>query len=415
MQVTPQIEVTQPGQLSTRKTRNPNFALQGGFQPQGLYPAYMHPVLPGETLDRTTLKSTVVSAPLASPLAGAWLETWQFFVKLTDIDSALSEMFIGQLTDGTAYQALADQPRYFTKTGQYEWCKLATERIHELYFRDEGETIVMHPDGVPMIKRIASDPFESAVHHEAVQDSTAAMTGDTDGEEISAQVYHFMKMRQMGFDNLTYNDYLKNFGISQPTVAKRGEPELLSYRRYWTLPSNTIDPSSGAPTGAWYWRVDEKNEKPKRFTEPGFVIGYWAVRPKWLDGKLAGNYTSSLWGFEDWIPSYTLSDPAAGLRKIDIDNNPWITEAITGVQNIWFDHRDLLAHGEQFVNGAGRYTAPSANGRVWSDVATIPQLRGQYVLSTDLDALWTNSVTASGFDYDGIASLAVKGHVQDKT
>lgn len=407
------LSIVQPGEKKTRKMRMPNFPLEGGINAQGLYPYFAHPVLPGETLDSHNLKATMISAPLASPLAGAWLESWLFYVRLTDIDNSLGEMFIGNLTDSSSYQAAADQPQYFTKAGQIEWIKLATERIHEIYFRDEDETAVMHPDGVPMIKRINSDAFESAVHDDT---ATGDELGDSEGEEISPQLYAYMRMREMGMGMTSYEDYLKTYGLSQnEPAAKRGEPELLAYRRYWTLPSNTIDPSDGSPTGAWYWRLDEKNEKNKRFTEPGYVIGLWAIRPKFLDAKLLQPYATTLWGFENWIPSYTLSDPSAGLRKVDIDNQPWVSEAMAATHNIWFDHRDALSHGEQFRNGGGRYTPPLSNGREWSDTATKAELRGEYVLSTDIDALWSDNAVAEGADYDGICSLKVKGHVQDNT
>ena len=90
--------------------------------------------------------------------------------------------------------------------------------------------------------------------------------------------------------------------------VEEGEPELLSYRRFWTLPSNVIVPATGLPTGSAYWRLDEKTEKPKLFKEPGFIIGFHAVRPKMFDGKQVYSRAASMWGFRDFIPSYTLSD-----------------------------------------------------------------------------------------------------------
>lgn len=406
------LEIIQPGQTRTRKTRTPAFPIQGGFQPMGLYPYFFTPVLPGETLDRHTLKSTIVSAPVASPLSGAWLETWLFYVRITDIDPALSEMFIGTLTDPADYLAATDKPRYFTKSGQIDWCAMATKAVHDAFFINEGEATYMHPDGVPMIKRINTDGFESAVFAET---APTPGTGPLEGEEISDQLYAFMRMRQMGMGITSYEDYLKTYGLTQAApAAKRGEPELLSYRRYWTLPSNVISPEDGSATGAWYWRLDEKNEKNKRFVEPGFIVGYQAVRPKLLDAKIITSQASSLWGFQDWIPSYTLNDPAAGLRNVDPLTQDWITPPGTSTKDVVIDHRDLLSHGEQMRNGGGRFTAPTTSFRDWSDSADLPKLRGEYVTTPDLTALWGNPASA-GLDYDGIVTCTIKGHVVDQT
>lgn len=408
------IQIVQPGAAKTRVQRRPNFAIQGGIAPMGLFPNFFAPVLPGETLDSHNLKATMVSAPIANPLGGSWLETWLFHVKLTDLDPDLAEMFIGTLTDSSAYQAGEDQPQYFTKTGQIEWVKLCTEFIHSKFFINEGETPITHPDGVPMIKRINSDAFESMVQDQDGE-TDGTMIGDSEGEEITPQMEAYLKMKQIGMGIQSYDDYLKTYGLKSIDLPKRGEPELLSYRRYWSLPSNVIDPTDGSPTGAWYWRLDEKNEKNKRFTEPGFVIGYWAVRPKFLDSKIVTSLASSLWGFEDWIPSYTLTDPAAGIKRIDMNAQPWVTEVLGSAAYAMFDLRDLHSHGEQFRNGLGRYTPALSSYRTWSGAATEPQLRGEYVNSTDLDAIWLASGTARDLDYDGIVSMTIKGHVMDRT
>lgn len=406
------LSIVQPGATKTRRMRNPSFPLQGGIQPMGLYPYFFTPVLPGETLDKHTLKNTLVSPPVKSPLAGAWAETWLFYVRITDIDPVLSEMFIGTLTSTAGFTAPADRPRYFTKSGQIDWLYLATQRIHETFFINEDETVYMHPDGVPMIKRINTDAYESTVFEETPPGPEAL--GDPEGEPISDQLYAYMRMRQMGMGVTSYEDYLKTYGLKSEITPKRGDPELISYRRYWTLPSNVINPTDGSPSGAWYWRIDETNDKPKRFLEPGFLIGYHVVRPKLLDANIKFSLSSSLWGFQDWIPSYSLQDPAAGIRAVDAGAQPWITTPALNTKTVMFDHRDLLAHGEQMRNGGGRYTAPVTTFRDWGDASDVTQLRGEYVKSADLTALWADP-SADKLDYDGICTVHIKGHVTDNT
>ena len=407
------LDVIQPGQQRRRVMRTPAFPIAGGIKPQGLYPYFFAPVLPGETLDKSTLKATYVSSPLVSPLSGWWLETWLYYVRLTDIDRDLGQMFIGQLTSSAAYQAPSNRARFFTKQGQIDWAYLCTKTVHAHHFLDQGET-AKTIDGVPMIKRINTDWTESAINEAGIAGSETAVGV---AEDVTPQLQAFLMMRQMGMSALSYEDYLKTYGV-QSVKVEEGEPELLSYRRFWTLPSNVIDPATGLPTGSAYWRLDEKTEKPKLFKEPGFIIGFHAVRPKMFDGKQVYSRAASMWGFRDFIPSYTLSDPTAAIYNRDPFDMPEFsgTGAVDNSLEIYFDHRDLLSHGEQFINGASRLAIPKANGRSFAPSASMQDIRGQYATTADVDALFASATAGHKFvDYEGIAQLTVKGHVQDFT
>ena len=407
------LDVMNPGQTRRRIQRQPSFPVAGGIRPQGLYPVMFTPVLPGETLEAATYKATYVSSPLVSPLSGWWLETWLYYVRLTDIDRELGQMFIGQLTSSAAYQAPSNRARYFTKAGQIDWCYLATEVVHNHHFRDEGE-VRRDIDTVPMIKRVNTDWTESAIDEASLSGSEAALGT---AEDVTPQLQAFLMMRQMGMSALSYEEYLKTYGVASVKVEE-GEPELLAYRRYWTLPSNVIDPATGLPTGSAYWRVDEKAEKPKLFKEPGFLISFHAVRPKLFDGKQRYSRSASLWGFRDFIPSYTLTDPTAAIYNRDPHDLPEFsgTGSTDNAVEIYFDHRDLLSHGEQFINSASRITPPVANGRSFAASSEVQDIRGQYPTQADIDALFS-SATASHrvVDYEGIYQTRIKGHIQDFT
>ena len=93
------MRVVTPGETRTRVQRQPNFPIAGSLKPYGLYPAMATPVLPGETLLDFEMKRRMLSMPVRHPLVGAWLETWLVYVKLTDIDPALAEMFVSQDAD----------------------------------------------------------------------------------------------------------------------------------------------------------------------------------------------------------------------------------------------------------------------------------------------------------------------------
>lgn len=408
----PNIQVVQPGQNKKRMTRTPNFPIVGACKPFGLYPTFFHPVLPGETLSQAVTKQTLVSSPVKSPLCGCWLETWMFYVKLTDIDRNLSAMFISNDLASTTYEAVADRPRYFTKAGQIDWCYLASEVIHNHFFLDEDES-PLTIDGVHKIKRIVKDFTESGIKTSADD----GLPEPSAQEDVQDQLTAYMAMRQMGMASLSYEDYLKTYGV-QTVQVEEGEPEMLSYRRYWTLPSNTIDPTDGSPSGAWYWRIDEKSEKNYRFKEPGFIVAMQAVRPKVFDSTQVASFNGELWGFSDWFPSYTLHDPSAGIKKFAVDGNPVFDQVGEGTNtyDLWFDHRDFLSYGEQFINGASRLDYPSTFYRSFADGASPQQVRGQYVSDVHIADLFV-SVTASDqfVDYEGLASLNIKGHIQDNT
>ena len=400
------IQVVQPGDRKRRVTRRPNFPTTGAIKAMGLYPTAFTPVMPGETLKGFKNKQTVVSAPTKSPHSGAWLETFCFHVRLTDIDRALADMFIGQLNDSAPYQAPADRPRYFTKAGQIDWLYLATEKVVKHFFLDDDESPRFVDGDVFETKLIKNDFSESMIPVEAAD----SVPVDTDQDEMLPKLQAFYAMRQMGLGATSYDEYLRTYGVSSVKVEE-GKPELLAYRRYFSKPSNVIDPTSGAPTGAFYWNVDESNDKPKMFKEPGFVIWYTLFRPKVYDESQVSSRSASLWGFQDFFPSYTLHDPSAGIEKLSLDDMDWF--AATGTDEFYIDRRDLLSHGEQFVNGLSRLAPPLSATRDFT--GTNQQLRGQY-LPTDADIFASSVVEAERvLDYEGLLSAEIAGHVQDNT
>ena len=342
----PQFHVETGGRMGkTRKKRTPNFPVMGTMRPFGLYPVCVHPVLPGETLNSFTLKWRVISMPIKHPLAGAWLETWLCYVKMTDIDRDLGQQFISDNFATTGYVAAATNDRYFTKAGQIDWIKLCSERIHEAYFMDDGET-PRSIDSVRMIKTNNNTWSQNMIFR---PDDDALDT--TDVLDANTELNHFMMMQQMAMSELDYESYLQQYGVRSIRPAE-GDPEVFRYAPSWTVPVNTVEPTTGAPSSAWVWSQTTTAEKPKRFSEPGFVIMMAAFRPKLYNRNLRYSLCGELWGFSDWYPVYNLEDPTAGIKEIVTDNRVFATAFRTdaGEKNLLYDHRDLLSHGEQFVN-----------------------------------------------------------------
>ena len=399
------VEQSQP----KRFNRRPNFPIAGTMKPFGLYPLWITPVLPGETLQSQTTKMRVISMPILHPLGGSWLETWTVYVKFTDIDRELGQMFVSDTYSTTGYTAAADSARMFTKAGQIDWVQKCVDRIHTAYFVHDNET-PRTIDGVPQVKLNNVSWYQNLMFRPA--DEAVPVS---DANDMYEHLQAWQMLQQMQMTELTYEKYLETFGV-RSVRQNVGDPEILRFSRSWTQPVNTIEPTTGAPSSAWAWSDEIKMEKAKRFDEPGFVLQIATIRPKLYQGNLGGSMVGNLWGFSDWYPSYTLSDPTSGVRDITGDDPVFDSVAGgTGSDDLIYDHRDLLSHGEQFVNTATHpYRLPVSTGLDVTSGSSEPEdNRGEYCTSQDVDDLFAGETKICY--YDGMASAVIAGHVTDTT
>lgn len=409
-----QIQVLQPGQRRPRFHRKPNFPMTGTMRPFGLYPIMAHLVLPGETLKSASSKWTVISQPLKNPFVGAWLESWLFYVKLTDLDRDLGQMFISDTYSTSGWTSGADRPVFFTQSGEIAWIEKCVNRIHEAFFLTEGETArVNFGDGIPAVKLNNRAWYQNLMFEPA--EVALDVTGERDHTE---QISAWQMVQQMQMTELSYESYLEQYGVKSMNLGI-GEPEILRFTRSWTKPTNIVEPSTGVATSAWVWNDEMKLEKDKRFEEPGFVIQLATVRPKmYMEGQ-EYSMLQTLWGFSDFYPAYNLPDPAAGIKRIGTDDPVFKSDlnAAEGEVQLLYDHRDLLSHGEQFINDrTPQYSIPFATG--WSTIAAANKadVRGEYAESTDIQGLFTGGTAdTQTVVYEGITGLTIAGHVQDTT
>jgi len=415
------LSIVTPGETRTRVTRSPNFPLAGMMKPYGLYPAMITPVLPGETLTEFELKRRVLSMPVRHPLVGAWLETWLCYVKLTDIDPDLAQMFVSMDTPTTGYTAAPTSARHFTKAGQLDWVRLCTNAVWDAYFADESEQGIAPPtiDGVPMRGRKNVDWAHNLMFTPAGV-VAADLPSNPDGQLTGIQL-----MAMAGMTELTYEKYIAQYSVTPREVsALKGKPEILRYIPSWTTPTNAVDAATGAPSSAWAFSDGFRADKPVRFVEPGFLLVLQSVAPKMWSDALDATRVGEMWGFADWFPSYNLSDPAAGIVEIDADNPAFIASFGASTEKLLVDHRDLLSRGEPFVNhgwDAGPYRLPRITTQRAAPGATPQQLHGKYPSLDDVNQLFTESSQATPDDkrrclyYEGIAQLTIRGHVKDTT
>lgn len=409
-----QISVIQPGQTRQRFHRRPNFPILGTMRPFGLYPIMCHPVLPGETLKSASAKWTVISQPLKNPFVGAWLESWLFYVKLTDLDRDLGQMFISDTYSTSGWTSGSNKPPFFTASGEIAWIEKCTLRIHEAFFRTEGETVrINFGDGIPAIK------LNNRSWYQNLMFEPAEVALDTTGErDHTEQISAWQMLQQMQLTELSYESYLEQYGVKSMNLGI-GEPEILRFTRSWTKPTNIVEPTTGTPTSAWVWNDEMKLDKDKRFDEPGFILMMAAIRPKMYQEGQEFSMIQTMWGFKDWYPAYNLVDPAAGVRRIGTDDPVFKGDlnAAEGEVQLLFDVRDLLSHGEQFINDLSpQYQIPFSKG--WSTIgaANSADVRGEYAESTDIQALFTGGTADTQTClYEGITGLTIAGHVQDTT
>lgn len=417
------MRIVTPGETRTRVRRNPNFPLAGTFKPFGLYPVMAHPVLPGETLEAFRMKRRVIGMPIRHPLFGCWLETWLVYVKLTDIDHALAEMFISTEMATTGFTASASNDRTFVRAGQVDYIGLALRKVWDWFFADESEKGSAPPtiDGVPKVKRRAYDWTHNLMFTPddlQVDDLPSNPEGQLTGVDL---------MTMMGMSEITYAKYLQQYSVSAKSAAAvMSAPEILRYVQSWTTPVNQIDPSSGAPSSAWAWSDDVTAEKPKRFDEPGFLIVLQSARPKMLTDATRYSFIGNMWGFADFFPAYNLTDPAAGIKEI-LTDDPAFLDAFGpdggSALSLLYDHRDILSRGEQFVNDwGGPYRLPTlTTQRAPTDTTPVQTLRGLYPSESDINSLWTEATAEvpndarRRFYYEGICDLSIRGHVKDTT
>lgn len=378
--------------------------------PYGLYPMWAHPVLPGETLQSMSQKMRQISLPVKHPMVGAWAEHWLVYVKFTDLDRDLGQMFVTDDFSTTGWTAGADDPKCFVKSGQINWLRKCLDKIHGDYFINEGET-ARAIDGVPQCKLNNVSWYQNCIF-----EPTDEAVPVTDASDMYQHLQGWQMLQQMQMTELTYEKYLEQYGV-RPNKAETGMPEILRFARSWTQPVNTVNPADGSPSSALIWSDEFKMDKAKRFDEPGFIVSLATIRPKMYQKNIDASMIGNLWGFSDWYPAYNLTDPTAGVKKL-LKNDPVFAASLDdlGGETILYDHRDLLSHGEQFVNTkTPQFDLPMSSGLTTLSASDNANLRGEYCSKADLDATYVDGVTGALCYYEGMAHAVISGHVTDTT
>lgn len=362
-----------------RTHRKPSEFFNLKTKPFDIAPFMVHPVLPGETMDNFLFQARVVSDPIQNPLIGWWKEYYIYYVPLPglsdwDTTGKLQAMMLDPSTDVTSLRASANSIPYYTFKGGLDIVKAAYDRCVLHHFRDEDEnTLSPTLDQYPCAQ-IDQEQWIHSLKLESDGGDDMELPGIDEMEELdilpgfSTQYAQWELMRDTGHTDLTYEDYIRSYGVSiddgevtppgNEKDEKKFAPELLRFFRKWTYPTNVVEPTTGTPASACSWSLAEKADKKRFFKFPGVIIGLTVTRPKVYLGSQKGHPVGLMDNAYSWLPA-VLSGHGYTTVQEELDS---ATDGIlqNQTQDYWLDMQDVFRYGSQFVNHA--FTAAANHG-----------------------------------------------------
>lgn len=352
-----------------RVGRYPKHTFRANSLPFTAQPFFIAPVLPAETLSSLFFESRCVTDPVLNPIIGWKKEYYFFYVKMSDLGIAeFKELFVdptnADLVTATAYEVGANVQRTYCAKGGIDYLDRCLTRIVDTYFRDEDETTANYVTattfaGTPIVQ-IRENTWLDSITTETDFPAGAAIAGATNADDLDRLMDAFEQLRAMGLSEMSYEDFLRSYGIAIPD-KEQDRPELLGRFSEFQYPSNTIDPSDGTAASAVSWVFKNGIRKPFFFKEPGFIVGLTITRPKVYFGGLAGGLSSFLTRAWDWMPNYLEKMPETALKYFAADVGP-LGDRTTATDDYWVDMRDLFTHGDQFQNVTAFNAVPATVG-----------------------------------------------------
>ena len=410
--------IGQPAQTA-RKMRSPSHQFNLAWRPWQIQPFMVAPVLPGETMKSMLLQARAVTDPIANGLIGWWLEHYVFYVKLRDLYARdkLTEMLLKPEADLSTLDDATDVKYYHTNGSglAINWAKRCTEVIVDNYFRRENEVAGdytlngMYTAGVSLENALESAINATALEAAANVDqnlvSTSAGQGDATTavytSEISKAMREWEFARMNKVTDMTFEDWCAQFGVVMPQ-EEMFAPELIRYNRDWTLPTNTVEPTTGVPKSACSWVVQMKADKDRYFKEPGFLVGITVARPKVYYQNLDTAFAMLMKDAYSWLPPSLANDPYSSFVKVAAGDPP--LDANTAAYYV--DIKDLFLHGDQFVN----WDLSSVTGRNKVALPNAALSNKRYPASTDADNMFVDTTAGLGtVRMDGICQLHILG------
>lgn len=397
-----------------RVQRNPKHTFNLRHLPFEIQPFLIMPVIPGETLKNLTLQARTVTDPIKNGLIGWWSEYYLFYVKLRDLDQR--EIFTAMMLDPDenldAFEEAASV-KFNHFGGSINWAKHCLKRVVDTYFRHEDDDAVYQTAaGLPLAAVNSSSFIQSALLSDAYSLADVEVDANNDDQIMASEVDTAMRMYQFQRANnlteMTYEDWLATYGIRTPR-AETNRPELLRYLRDWQYPSNTIDPATGAPSSAVSWATRERADKDRFFSEPGFIFGVTVCRPKVYLRNLSGSAVDAMRNALSWLPAIMRDDPWTSMSRQLHGEGP--LQGVADADGYWFDVKDLLLYGDDFVNFSRADTASNMVSLPSADLSN-----KEFPSESDARALFVSTDAGSQFvRQDGIVDAVILGTQTDTT
>lgn len=415
-----------------RKLRKPQHSFhlrQRAFQIQ---PMMLAPVLAGETLKNLLFQARVVTDPIKNPFIGWWQEYYFFYIKLSDLDfaddtslgnpgsglgSRVQMLLADPAFNATSYDyGSANVPHYAVALSQ-TYMRDCLTLVTSHYFRDERDVETTYElDGLPLAMINNTGILDSAMLNDdymrAQTNVDVDLLGDaSDAElkvsEIENALNRYKLAKANGLTDATWEDYLASFGLNTALPEKPHRPELVRYVRQWQYPSNTVEPSTGVPSSAVSWSIQERGDKDRFFREPGFLMGLSVTRPKVYLSNQKAYMSGFLDRAEDWMPAWLWGEPLTSMKKYAQGTGPF--SGLTDADGYWIDMRDLFMYGDQFVNFALTETD--------AGLVALPtvDLQKKFVSDTDVDGLFVTPATKQWIRQDGVVNLTIASTLRDTT
>lgn len=418
----------EPIPMSQRRPRRPVHTFTVKHRPWQIQPFMCAPVIAGETMQNLLLQTRAITDPIKNPLIGWWLEYFVWYVKLRDIEftgnvisfADVEKMLLDPTWDFTTSNLYSAPALVYTYKGanSIDWVAKCFNRCVETYFRLDGETMTSGLIGSVPSTSIFEDEIQNSGANwmnSMVDESTVTWdTGinvDLNADTVITTAEIDQAMRQWQAQvlqqqtTLSFQEYLKQFGISVPTDDLH-RPELLRFSRSWQYPSNTVDPLTGAPTSAVSWSVAERADKDRFFSEPGFIFGATVARPKVYMTRQTDAAVQMLTNNFAWMPQLFSDSPETSWKRFGGGATPTGKERGPLGANVtngyWLDIKDLYLYGDQFTN---------YNLGLDSNVVALPSasLNKRYAVDADADNLFKAASPANTIRQDGIVNLNILG------
>lgn len=409
-----------------RGYRRPKHSWNVAPKPWAIQPIAIAPVIPGETLKNLVWQARAVTDPIKAGITGWWLEYYWFYVKLSDLDEREEFMEMVVNPEWSASTAgvtsnTASGATMFGGKGQINWVEKCLNRVVDTYFRNEGETHLDFRFSTPVAGTgtgslpVASfahphwtDSLISAANYAAPDvDLVVGADDKVTASEIENALRQYELLRMNGLVDMTYEDFLRTYGIRGPVAAAAEDPripELLRYTREWQYPSNTVlaDTSVNAAVS---WAIAERADKDRFFSEPGFICGYTVARPKVFFGNVDTAGASLLDRIQTWLPAVLWDDPFTSIVEKAQNAGP-IANAPSG--SYVLDVRDLFLHGDQFKG----FTGNSSSFFNFIEVPRSTDLGHRYPVEADVAALFPSGASVQFVRQDGVADFTIASHTK---